>query len=82
MDSLSIHYRKKGSGGDFTEESIGHPANNMYTVHQLSPNTQYEFKMQASNQRGKSEGSAEAQVNTPGNLKTFLKCDPSNQSMT
>ena len=63
---FSIHYRKKESGGDFIEESIGHPANNMHTVHNLSPNTEYEFMMQASNQRGKSEASAEAQVTTPG----------------
>ena len=63
---FSIHYRKKGSSGDFTEESIGHPANNMHTVHNLSPNTEYEFTMQASNQRGKSESSAEVQVTTPG----------------
>ena len=63
---FSIHYRKKG-GGDFTEESIGHPANNMHTVHKLSPNTEYEFTMQASNRRGKSEASVVVQVMTPGN---------------
>ena len=69
---FSIHYRKKGSGGDFTEESIGQPANNMHTVHKLSPNIEYEFTMQASNQRGRSEASAVVQVMTPGNL--LLKC--------
>ena len=70
---FSIHYRKKGSGSDFTEVVIGLPPNNMHTVQQLSPNTEYEFMMQASNQRGNSPTSPLAQVTTPGNKEiTFL----------
>ncbi|XP_073256452.1 uncharacterized protein [Porites lutea] len=61
---FSIHYRKKGSGSDFTEEFIGPSPNNMHTVQQLSPNTEYEFMMQASNQRGNSPTSPSAQVTT------------------
>ena len=64
---FSIHYRKKGSGSDFTEEFIGLPLKNMHTVQQLSPNTTYEFMMQASNQRGNSQTSPLAQVTTSGN---------------
>ena len=64
---FSIHYRKKGSGSDFTEEFIGPSPNNMHTVQQLSPNTEYEFMMQASNQRGNSPNSPSAQVTTSGN---------------
>ncbi|CAH3172596.1 unnamed protein product, partial [Porites lobata] len=62
---FSIHYRKKGSGSDFHEEFIGLPPNNMHTVQQLSPKTEYEFMMQASNQRGNSPTSPLAQVTTP-----------------
>ena len=70
---FSIHYRKKGSGSDFTDEFIGLSPNNMHTVQQLSPNTTYEFMMQASNQRGNSPTSPLAQVTTPGNKEiTFL----------
>ena len=70
---FSIHYRKKGSGSDFTEVVIGLPPNNMHTVQQLSPNTTYEFMMQASNQRGNSRTSLLAQVTTSGNKEiTFL----------
>ena len=70
---FSIHYRKKGSGSDFTEEFIGLPPENMHTVQQLSPNTEYEFMMQASNRRGNSPTSPLAQVTTTGNKEiTFL----------
>ena len=70
---FSIHYRKKGSCSDFTEEFVGPSRNNMHTVRQLSPNTEYEFMMQASNQRGNSPTSPLAQVTTPGNKEiTFL----------
>ena len=70
---FSIHYRKKGSGSDFTEVVIGLPPNDMHTVQQLSPNTTYEFMMQASNQRGNSRTSLLAQVTTSGNKEiTFL----------
>ena len=62
-----IHYRKKGSGSDFSEEFIGLPPKNMHTVQQLSPNTEYEFMMQASNQRGNSPTSPLVQVTTSGN---------------
>ena len=64
---FSIHYRKKGSGSDFTEEFIGLPPNNMHTVQQLSPKTEYEFMMQASNQLGNSPTSPLAKVTTSGN---------------
>jgi len=63
---FSIHYRKKGSNGDFIEERVGNPDNNMDTVKGLSPNTDYEFLVQATNERGKSQASAKAQVTTPG----------------
>ena len=63
---FSIHYRKKGSSGDFIEESVYNPANNMYTVKGLSPNTEYEFLVQATNDRGVSQTSVKAQVMTPG----------------
>ena len=70
---FSIHYRKKGSGSDFTEVVIGLPQENMHTVEQLSPNTEYEFMMQASNRRGNSPTSPLAQVTTSGNKEiTFL----------
>ena len=70
---FSIHYRKKGSGSDFTEEFVGPSRNNMHTVRQLSPNTEYEFMMQASNRRGNSPTSPLAQVTTSGNKEiTFL----------
>ena len=70
---FSIHYRKKGSGSDFTEVVIGLPPNDMHTVQQLSPNTTYEFMMQASNQLGNSGTSPLAQVTTTGNKEiTFL----------
>ena len=70
---FSIHYRKKGSGSDFTELVIGLPPNDMHTVQQLSPNTTYEFMMQASNQLGNSGTSPLAQVTTTGNKEiTFL----------
>ena len=70
---FSFHYRKKGSGSDFTDEFIGLSPNNMHTVQQLSPNTTYEFMMQASNQRGNSPTSLLAQVTTSGNKEiTFL----------
>ena len=70
---FSIHYRKKGSGSDFTEVVIGLPPNDMHTVQQLSPNTTYEFMMQASNRRGNSPTSPLAQVTTTGNKEiTFL----------
>ena len=64
---FSIHYRKKGSGSDFTEVVIGLLPENMHTVQQLSPNTEYEFMMQASNRRGNSPTSPLAQVTTSGN---------------
>ena len=70
---FSIHYRKKGSGSDFTEEFIGLPPNNMHTVQQLSPATEYELMMQASNQRGNSPTSPLVQVTTSGNKEiTFV----------
>ncbi|XP_073256074.1 protein turtle homolog B-like [Porites lutea] len=61
---FSIHYRKKGSGSDFTEVVIGLLPENMHTVQKLSPNTEYEFMMQASNRRGNSPASPLAQVTT------------------
>ena len=64
---FSIHYRKKGSGSDFTKVVIGLLPENMHTVQQLSPNTEYEFMMQASNRRGNSPTSPLAQVTTSGN---------------
>ena len=63
---FSIHYRKKGSNVDFTEESVGHPPNNMHTVKKLRPRTEYEFKLQSSNTRGRSGTSPVVQVQTPG----------------
>ena len=63
---FSIHYRKNGSNGDFTEESVGNPENNVHIVKGLSPSTEYEFMLQASNERGKSQTSRKAQVMTPG----------------
>lgn len=45
VQGFSIHYRHKGSGTDFTEEFIGRPPTNIYTVQKLSPTTQYEFMM-------------------------------------
>ena len=70
---FSIHYRKKGSGSDFTEEFIGLAPNNMHTVQQLSPTTEYELMMQASNQRGNSPTSPLVQVTTSGNKEiTFV----------
>jgi len=65
---FSVHYRKKGSNGDFIEERVGNPDNNMDTVKGLSPNTDYEFLVQATNERGKSQASAKAQVTTPGSV--------------
>ena len=64
---FSIHYRKKGSGSDCTEVVIGLLPENMHTVQKLSPNTEYEFMMQASNRRGNSPASPLAQVTTSGN---------------
>ena len=70
---FSVHYRKTGSGNDFTQEFIGLPPTNMHTVQQLSPNTEYEFMMQASNQLGNSPTSPLTQVNTSGSKEvTFL----------
>ena len=63
---FSIHYRKKGSNGDFIEEYVGNPPNYTYTIKGLSPNTEYEFMVQATNEGGKSQTSAKAQVATPG----------------
>ena len=64
--SFSIHYRKKGSNGDFIGEYVGTPRNYTHTVKGLSPNTEYEFMLQAANERGKSQPSKMAQVTTPG----------------
>ena len=69
---FSVHYRKIGSGSDFTQEFIGLPPTNMHTVQQLSPNTEYEFMMQASNQLGNSPTSRLTQVNTSGNKEVTL----------
>ena len=76
-----IHYRKKGINEDFIEEYVGNPENDMHTVKGLSPNTEYEFMLQATNERGKSQTSARAQVMTPGkptcifaNLSFMLGC--------
>ena len=68
---FSILYRKKESGGDFTEESIGNPSNNMHTVQNLSPNTEYVFTLHATNERGKGAESPLAQVMTKGNNCSF-----------
>ncbi|XP_078379844.1 hemicentin-1-like [Oculina patagonica] len=62
---FTIHYRVKGSGTNFVEQSVGHPDNNKYTVQGLLPNKTYEFTVQASNQAGKSQASAPKQVMTP-----------------
>lgn len=72
VQGFSIHYRHKGSGTDFTEEFIGRLPTNIYTVQKLSPTTQYEFMMQASNQRGNSPTSPMAQVTTPGNKNPYV----------
>lgn len=71
VQGFSIHYRNKRSGTDFTEKFIGRPPTNIYTVQKLRPTTQYEFMMQAYNQRGNSATSPMAQVTTTGNKKTF-----------
>lgn len=60
---FSIHYKRKGAG-DFTEESVGNPLNNMHTVQQLRPETEYQFMVLAANERGKSETSALTLVRT------------------
>ena len=62
---FSIHYKRKGAG-DFTEESVGNPPNNMHTVQQLRPETEYQFMVLAANERGKSETSALTLVRTIG----------------
>ena len=63
---FTIHYRVKGSGTDFVEQSVGHPDNNMHTIQGLYPETEYEFLVQASNQAGTSQASALKHVATPG----------------
>ncbi|XP_068687443.1 protein turtle homolog B-like isoform X1 [Montipora foliosa] len=60
---FTIHYKRKGAG-DFTEESVGNPPNNMHTVQQLRPETEYQFMVLATNERGKSETSALTLVRT------------------
>ena len=67
-----ILYRKTRTGGDFTEESVGNPPSSMHTVRKLSPNTDYEFKLEANNERGKGPSSTLAQVQTKGNEKMPL----------
>ncbi|XP_068687447.1 uncharacterized protein [Montipora foliosa] len=62
---FSIHYKRKNVG-DFTEEYVGNPQNSMYTVRQLRPETEYQFMVQATNERGKSEMSPLTQVMTIG----------------
>ena len=62
---FSIHYKRK-SVGDFTEEYVGNPHNSMYTVRQLRPETEYQFMVQATNERGKSAVSPLTQVMTIG----------------
>ncbi|KAJ7323708.1 Hemicentin 2 [Desmophyllum pertusum] len=62
---FTIHYRVKGSGTDFVEQSVGHPDNNMHTIQGLYPETEYEFLVQASNQAGTSQASALKHVATP-----------------
>ena len=64
---FSILYRKKESGGDFNEEFVGYPPNSMHTVQNLRPNTEYDFKLHATNERGKGAASPLAQVMTKGN---------------
>ena len=65
---FTIHYREKGSGANFVEQSVGHPDNNMFTVQGLLPLTEYEFTVQASNQAGKGDASTLKQVKTPGTV--------------
>ena len=62
---FSIHYRRKGAAV-FTEQSVGNPPNDMHTVQQLRPQTDYEFKVLATNERGKSQASPVTQVMTIG----------------
>ncbi|XP_068687446.1 uncharacterized protein [Montipora foliosa] len=62
---FSIHYKRK-SVGDFTEEYVGNPHSSMYTVRQLRPETEYQFMVQATNERGKSAVSPLTQVMTIG----------------
>ena len=62
---FSIHYKRKGAA-DFTEQSVGNPPNYMHTVQQLGPQTAYEFKVLANNERGKSQASPVTQVMTIG----------------
>ena len=69
---FTIHYRVKGSGTNFVEQSVGHPDNNMHTVQGLLPQTEYEFTVQASNQAGKSQKSTLKQVKTPGTVKQYF----------
>ena len=67
-----ILYRKTRTDGDFTEESVGNPPSNIHTVQKLSPNTDYEFKVEATNERGKGPSSTLAQVQTKGNENFYL----------
>ncbi|XP_067026451.1 uncharacterized protein [Acropora muricata] len=80
-----IHYKGKGAA-DFTEESVGNPPNYMHTVQQLRPQTGYEFKVLATNERGKSPASSVTQVMTIESAKPpdrgTVKSFPPHQEMT
>ena len=64
---FAIHYRVKQSSRDFVEQFVGHPDNNMHTIHGLYPETVYEFSVQASNKVGQSQPSDPKEYKTPGN---------------
>ncbi|XP_015771107.1 PREDICTED: hemicentin-2-like isoform X8 [Acropora digitifera] len=80
-----IHYKRKGAA-DFTEESVGNPPNYMHTVQLLRPQTDYEFKVLATNERGKSQASPVTQVMTIESAKPpdrgKVKSFPPHQEMT
>lgn len=65
---FTVLYRVKGIGADLVERFVGHPDDNICTIHRLFPKTEYQFTVQSANQAGRSQASVSAQVSTPGNI--------------